>query len=243
MQKKIVLVCSICLVFIIFSGCIGDTTTRDDEIKQLIDCEPYNVDEGDGTIVWIVSNVEDESIRWDDYSWELISEDNLEKDEDASLVFSDKNNDGNISVNDFFTVTTLKQGNYIFRIFHKTTNEYIFESPAIEYMIIPSLALRQVDFNSSEGEINYQVMAVSSNAKWSHLRIMLSDNTLVFNETAIDISDLQDKEWFWQCDSSVDDSINATANIYVKSTETIQGDEMRIIHSPSETIMIIMTIS
>ncbi len=273
MKMKIVLLCILCFVSVSFSGCIDDSEPEDSEettkstITPAIDCnsdlnsnysvllssEDFDKFDQNKTVVWLVTKVEDGPVKWEDCSWQLIDKAGSENDENATVDFTDRDDDGKISKNDYFIVTPSVRGNYSFKIIFQSTGEYAFISSFKFYSNLfvlpagnktPALCLAQNSaLEVNDTWVNFTIHCTSANANWSDMRIIIDSS--IGGELNLSTPTFTEIPAAGSCGYSGDsDSINVTDLLYCH-TDTIltSGDTLKIIYIPTNTMTLQKTIS
>lgn len=117
-------------VYVYVSGMIGGTTTSSSTIAMNI----YDRDTSAYQVIWMVSQVEGESVADDEYEWALLDTSGINC-SSASISFNDNNEDNYINSGDTFAVAvnSTTTGNYVLTLNDKATGSLLFKSASVKY--------------------------------------------------------------------------------------------------------------
>ena len=92
----------------------------------------FDRDNSTNTIIWLVSEVEGNTLRTKDVETMLLNESGQPQ-PDAEITFNELTGTGYINPGDTFTVVAPSDGNYVFLSIHELTGATIFKSALTHY--------------------------------------------------------------------------------------------------------------
>ena len=115
-------------VYVYVSGMIGGTATTSSTIAMNV----FDRDTSSYTVIWMVAQVEGETIANDEYGWTLLDTSGVNA-TGATLLFNDNNNDNYVNSGDTFAVNTTATGSYVLTISDSGTGSLLFKSASSKY--------------------------------------------------------------------------------------------------------------
>ena len=115
-------------VYVYVSGMIGGTATTSSTIAMNI----FEKDTSAHTVIWMVAQVEGETIADDEFGWTLLN--NIGQNATgAILLFNDNNVDNYVNSGDTLAVNTTSSGSYVLTLFDMGTGSLLFKSGSTKY--------------------------------------------------------------------------------------------------------------
>ncbi|UCF11943.1 MAG: type IV pilin N-terminal domain-containing protein [Thermoplasmatales archaeon] len=115
-------------VYVYVSGMIGGTTTTSSTVAMNV----FDRDTSAYQVIWMVSQVEGETIGSTEYRWTLLDT-NGQNVTGATLSFNDNNADTYVNSGDTFAVNTTSTGSYVFTLSDSGTGALLFKSATTKY--------------------------------------------------------------------------------------------------------------
>ena len=106
----------------------------------------------------------------------------------------------------------------------------------------PSISMDQIAGAGSG--VNFTIRSASTNARWSDLRIVIDDTLYSHNKTAAGMfTNLKNNEWTNKSAAGTNiDTIGAGDKLIIKSSGSLVGKTLQIIHIPSNSVIVTKTI-
>ena len=115
-------------VYVYVSGMIGGTATTSSTIAMNV----FDRDTSALQVIWMVSQVEGETIADDEWVWTLLNSAGINL-TGASCVHNDNNVDSYVNSGDTFTLTANATGQYVFTLSDGGTGALLFKSASLKY--------------------------------------------------------------------------------------------------------------
>jgi flagellin-like protein len=115
-------------VYVYVSGMIGGTTTSSSTIAMNV----FDRDTSAYEVIWMVSQVEGETIGSTEYVWTLLDNSGVNA-TGATLTYNDNNADGYVNSGDTFAVNATASASYVFTLADSGTGALLFKSATTKY--------------------------------------------------------------------------------------------------------------
>ena len=84
------------------------------------------------TVIWMVSQVEGETVAYDEYDWTLLDTSGVNV-SGATFSFNDNNNDNYVNSGDNFAINTTSSASYVLTLSDRGTGSLLFKSASTKY--------------------------------------------------------------------------------------------------------------
>lgn len=111
---------------------VGGTSTTDLGRSSTITMNIFDRNVNTQTVIWMVTQIEGESIEADEYQWSLLDTSDVNV-SGATLAFADNPIDNYINAGDTFTVVASENGYFVFMLTDTATGQTIYKSSSVKY--------------------------------------------------------------------------------------------------------------